>query len=162
MQFRSVAGGSAQLGARCCSPLPRCSAPLAWQLRRLPSREFAINQGWCLAAAIATDLLAWLQIHALDGELAHAEPKRLRHRILHTAARLARGQLRRWLRIPATSPWATPDHRRVQPDRGHRRTRLTWLSHYRTDRRTPGDHARRRDNGPLTMPSRYSTSTYND
>lgn len=76
-------------------------------LRRLPSREFAINQGWCLAAAIATDLLAWLQIHALDGELAHAEPKRLRYRILHTAARLTRGQRRRWLRIPATWPWAT-------------------------------------------------------
>ena len=53
------------------------------------------------------DLLAWLQIHALDGELAHAEPKRLRYRILHTAARLTRGQRRRWLRIPATWPWAT-------------------------------------------------------
>ncbi|WP_433528359.1 IS1380 family transposase [Micromonospora sp. CA-263727] len=76
-------------------------------LRRLPSREFAINQAWCLAAAIAADLLAWLQIHALDGDLARAEPKRLRYRLLHTAARLTHGQRRRWLRIPATWPWAT-------------------------------------------------------
>jgi hypothetical protein len=39
-------------------------------LRPLPSREFAINQAWCLAAAIAADLIAWLQLHALDGDLA--------------------------------------------------------------------------------------------
>lgn len=75
-------------------------------LRRLPSREFAINQAWCTAAAIAADLIAWLQILALDGDLARAEPKRLRYRLLHTAARLTRGQRRRWLRIPATWPWA--------------------------------------------------------
>jgi hypothetical protein len=75
-------------------------------LRRLPSREFAINQAWCTAAAIAADLIAWLQIHALDGDLATAEPKRLRYRLLHTAARLVHGQRRRWLRIPATWPWA--------------------------------------------------------
>jgi hypothetical protein len=31
---------------------------------RLPSREFAINQAWCTAAAIPADLIAWLQIHA--------------------------------------------------------------------------------------------------
>ena len=74
-------------------------------LRRLPSSEFAINQAWCVAAAIAADLLCWLQIHALDGDLATAEPKRLRYRILHTAARMVHGQRRRWLRIPATWPW---------------------------------------------------------
>jgi dihydrofolate reductase len=49
-------------------------------LRRPPSREFAINQAWCTAAAIAADLVAWLQLHALDGDLAAAEPKRLRSR----------------------------------------------------------------------------------
>ena len=76
-------------------------------LGRLPSREFAINQAWCVAAAIAADLIAWLQLLALNGELALAEPKRLRYRILHTAARLTHGQRRRWLRIPATWPWAT-------------------------------------------------------
>jgi len=75
-------------------------------LRRLPSREFAINQAWCVAAAIAADLICWLQLHALDGDLAKAEPKRLRYRLLHTAARLTRGQRHRWLRIPTTWPWA--------------------------------------------------------
>jgi Transposase DDE domain group 1 len=75
-------------------------------LQRLPSREFAINQAWCVAAAIAADLIAWLQLHALDGDLAKAEPKRLRYRILHTAARLTRGQRRRRLRIPSRWPWA--------------------------------------------------------
>jgi hypothetical protein len=75
-------------------------------LRRLPSREFTINTAWCAAAAIAADLLASLQILALHGDLATAEPKRLRYRVLHTAARLTRGQRHRWLRIPATRPWA--------------------------------------------------------
>ena len=31
-------------------------------------------------------LLAWLRLLALDGELARAEPKTLRYKILHTAA----------------------------------------------------------------------------
>ncbi|WP_343898431.1 transposase, partial [Micromonospora gifhornensis] len=75
-------------------------------LGRLPSREFAINQAWCTAAAIAADLIAWLQLIGLDGDLAKAEPKRLRYRFLHTAARLVHGQRRRTLRIPATWPWA--------------------------------------------------------
>jgi hypothetical protein len=56
--------------------------------------------------AIAADLIAWLQLHALDGDLAAAEPKRLRYRLLHAAARLIHGQRRRWLRIPVTWPWA--------------------------------------------------------
>ena len=43
----------------------------------------------------------------LDDDLAKAEPKQLRYRILHTAARLVRGQRHRWLRIPTTWPWAT-------------------------------------------------------
>ncbi|MEN3615938.1 IS1380 family transposase [Plantactinospora sp. ZYX-F-223] len=75
-------------------------------LRRLPSREFTINQAWCVAAAIAADLICWLQLHALDGDLATAEPKRLRYRLLHTAARIVHGQRRRRVRIPATWPWA--------------------------------------------------------
>ncbi|WP_243639531.1 hypothetical protein [Micromonospora sp. MW-13] len=50
--------------------------------------------------------MAWLQLIGLDGDLAKAEPKRLRYRILHTTARLVRGQRRRWLRIPATWTWA--------------------------------------------------------
>jgi len=75
-------------------------------LRRLPSREFAINQAWCASAAIAVDLICWLQLIGLDGDLAAAEPKRLRYRVLHTAARLTRGQRRPWRLIPTTWPRA--------------------------------------------------------
>ncbi|MFG1955744.1 transposase [Micromonospora sp. NPDC048830] len=70
-----------------------------------PSRECAINQAWYAPAAIAVDLIAWLQIGGLGGDLAKAEPKSLRYHILHTAARLVRGQRGRWLRIPVTWPW---------------------------------------------------------
>jgi hypothetical protein len=76
-------------------------------LGRLPSRDFAINQAWCAAATIACDLLTWLQLLTLHGELAHIEPKTLRYRLLHTAARLVRGGRKRTLKIPTTWPWAT-------------------------------------------------------
>ena len=51
-------------------------------------------------------LLARLRLLALDGTLARAEPKTLRYRVLHTAARLVRGGRRRTLKIAATWPWA--------------------------------------------------------
>ncbi|WP_372496671.1 transposase [Kibdelosporangium philippinense] len=76
-------------------------------LGRLPSRDFAINQAWCATATIACDLLAWLQLLTLHGELAHIEPKTLRYRLLHTATRLVHGGRQRTLKIPATWPWAT-------------------------------------------------------
>ncbi|WUG28711.1 hypothetical protein OG912_38520 (plasmid) [Streptomyces sp. NBC_00464] len=40
----------------------------------------------------------------LDGELAAAEPKKLRYRLLHVAARITRGGRRLHLRISATLP----------------------------------------------------------
>ncbi|MGH3548471.1 MAG: transposase [Pseudonocardiaceae bacterium] len=55
---------------------------------------------------LACDLLAWLRLLALTGDLAKAEPKTLRFQLLHTAARLVRGQRRRHLTIPETWPWA--------------------------------------------------------
>ena len=66
----------------------------------------AINQAWCVAATIATDLLCWLRLLCLDGPLADAEPKTLRYRLLHTAARIVRGQRKRKIKIPETWPWA--------------------------------------------------------
>ena len=71
-----------------------------------PSESFAINSAWLAASLIAATLLAWLRHLALDGDLARAEPKTLRYRILHAAARLARGGRRRRLRIAKTWPWA--------------------------------------------------------
>jgi hypothetical protein len=38
--------------------------------------------------------------------LAKAEPKTLRYRLLHTAARLVRGQRERKIKIPESWPWA--------------------------------------------------------
>ena len=55
---------------------------------------------------LAVDLIAWTQHLLLSGDLAKAEPKTLRYRLLHVAARLTRGQRRLWLRIQRTWPWA--------------------------------------------------------
>ena len=51
-------------------------------------------------------LLSWLRHLALDGKLAKAEPKTLRYRLFHAAARLVRGGRRKTLKIAATWPWA--------------------------------------------------------
>jgi hypothetical protein len=74
---------------------------------RFPSRVFAINQAWLELALTGIDLLAWTQHLLLDGELAAAEPKKLRYRLLHVAARLTRSARRTRLRIAETWPWAT-------------------------------------------------------
>lgn len=77
-------------------------------LGHLPSKNWAVNTGWCHAVAIAVDLLAWYKLLGLvSGPLARAEPKTLRFRLLNTAARLTRGQRHRWLRVPRDWPWAT-------------------------------------------------------
>lgn len=75
-------------------------------LANLPSHDFAINNAWLSVQMIASDLLAWLKGLCLDGELAHAEPKRLRYTLLHTAAILTRSARRTTLRVAAGWPWA--------------------------------------------------------
>lgn len=72
---------------------------------RFPSRHFAINSAWLELSLAAIDLLAWMRVLLLDGELAAAEPKKLRYRLLHVAARLTRGGRRLPLRISQTWPW---------------------------------------------------------
>jgi hypothetical protein len=74
---------------------------------RFPSRIFAINQAWLQLALIGIDLLAWTQLLLLHGDLAAAEPKKLRYRLLHVAARLTRSARRTRLRIAEHWPWAT-------------------------------------------------------
>src|SRR5262249_54132897 len=71
-----------------------------------PSTSRAMNKAWQAAALTAATLLAWLRLPALDGAPAKAEPKTLRYRTLHAAARLTRGGRRRRLRIQASWPWA--------------------------------------------------------
>jgi hypothetical protein len=46
---------------------------------------FAINAAWLELALTGIDLLAWTQHLLLDGELATAEPKKLRYRLLHVS-----------------------------------------------------------------------------
>ena len=75
-------------------------------LDHFPSRSFLINQAWLTAVMLAVDLIAWTQHLLLSDDLAKAEPKTLRYRLLHVAARLTRGQRRLWLRIQRSWPWA--------------------------------------------------------
>ena len=75
-------------------------------LANLPSASFAINVAWLNAVLIAGDLLAWAKGLCLDGELAHAEPKRLRYTLLHTAGVVVRSGRRTTLRVAEGWPWA--------------------------------------------------------
>ncbi|MBB4957841.1 IS1380 family transposase [Micromonospora polyrhachis] len=72
---------------------------------RFPSRVFAINQAWLQLALTGIDLLAWTQALLLDGDLATAEPKKLRYRLLHVAGRITRTARRTRLAIAANWPW---------------------------------------------------------
>jgi DDE family transposase len=75
-------------------------------LRNLPFRDFEHNRVWLELARLAHDLIAWTQRLLLTGALAKAEPKRLRYRLLHVAARLAFHARTATLRIQANWPWA--------------------------------------------------------
>jgi hypothetical protein len=76
-------------------------------LANLPSAVFAINTAWLTAALIAHDLLAWTRLIGLAGDLARAEPKRLRYCLLHAAGQIARTGRQTRLRLAAHWPWAT-------------------------------------------------------
>jgi hypothetical protein len=75
-------------------------------MRNLPHHAFEHNQTWLEVSLIAQDLLCWTKLICLDGELATAEPKRLRHRLLHMAGRIVRHGRRTRLRLQADWPWA--------------------------------------------------------
>ncbi len=72
----------------------------------LPFSDFAHNQAWMELSLAAQDLLSWARSLCLEGELALAEPKRLRQRLLHVAGRIARSARRTTLRLPRSWPWA--------------------------------------------------------
>jgi len=77
-------------------------------LGHLPSRHQNINEVWTELALIAADLLALAQSMLLtsEPELHRAEPKTLRYRLLHVAARITRGQRKVFLRLAEHWPWA--------------------------------------------------------
>ncbi|MGW1657754.1 transposase [Streptomyces atratus] len=72
---------------------------------RRASRHFPVDAAWLELSLAAIDLLTWPRVLLLDGELAAAEPKRLRYRLPHVAARITCGGRRLHLRISATWPW---------------------------------------------------------
>jgi len=76
-------------------------------LAKFPFKEFPLNEVWLQIVMLAHDLIVWTQALLLDGELAKAEPKRLRYRLLHVAARLAFSGRRAKLHLQETWPWAT-------------------------------------------------------
>ena len=88
---------------------------------RFPSHGFAMNSAWLAVALIAAALLSWLRLIALDGDLAKAEPKNLRYRILHAAAKL----------VPRWPPSAAenPCHLALADDMATAWARITALPH---------------------------------
>lgn len=75
-------------------------------LSHLPSHSFAINQAWLAVVLMAGDLLAWMKGLCLEGDLAHAGPKRLRYTLLHAAGMVVRSARRTTLRLAEGWPWA--------------------------------------------------------
>ena len=75
-------------------------------LSNLPFDLLRRNAVWLELVLAAQDLLCWAQALLLDGELAVAEPKTLRYRLWHVAARIVRHARRRILRLQRTWPWA--------------------------------------------------------
>ncbi len=61
---------------------------------------YSCASGWVMDAGDGLGLVGDL------GGLVDAEPKTLRYRLLHTAARITRGQRHHWLNIPPDWPWA--------------------------------------------------------
>jgi hypothetical protein len=76
----------------------------ALTLLRLPSFKFALNQAWCTLLALAMDLLSWLQLLALDGHLARAEPATIRTGLLDVPAKLTEHARRHELKLDPAWP----------------------------------------------------------
>ena len=75
-------------------------------MRRMPFAAFAHNQARLEVSLLAQALLRWGALLCLEGELALAEPKRVRQRLLHVAGRLVRSGRRVTRRLPRSWPWA--------------------------------------------------------
>jgi hypothetical protein len=74
-------------------------------LERMPFTGFDANAAWMEMVLAAADLLVWCQHLLLHGDLAVAEPRTLRYRLLHVAGRLVRSARQVWLRLPGHWPW---------------------------------------------------------
>jgi len=91
-----------RLRARCEDRI-RCAKDTG--LRNFPLQGYAQNQIWAEITAMASELLAWMAMLALDAKTRRWEPKRLRLRLFSPAGRLVRGGRRLRLRLAARWPW---------------------------------------------------------
>ena len=103
-------GTASAPGSRTASAPPKPPAS-----RNLPFDRWRRNQVWLELVLAAQDLTVWTQALLLDGDLALAEPKTLRYRLLHTAARIVRHARRVILRLQRSWPWATELAQGVRP-----------------------------------------------
>jgi hypothetical protein len=74
-------------------------------LRSFPFRQFAANQVWLELLLAAQDLLTFFQRLCLQGEARSWEPKKLRYRLLHVAARVVHSGRRVIVRLQRSWPW---------------------------------------------------------
>jgi hypothetical protein len=84
----------------------RIRAAKATGLANLPFDRWRRNAVWLELVLMAQDLTVWAQGLPLDGDLAVAEPKTLRYRLWHVAARIVRHARRTILRLQRSWPWA--------------------------------------------------------
>ncbi len=83
----------------------RIRAARATGLRNLPLHDTAQNQIWLEIVQPDLDLLAWMPMLALTGEIRRWEPRRLRFRLLSAAAQIVTTARRRHLRFARHWPW---------------------------------------------------------
>jgi len=84
----------------------RIRAAKATGLAKLPFDRWRRNSVWLELVLAAQELTCWTQALLLDGDLALAEPKTLRYRLLHTAGRIVHHARRVILRLQRNWPWA--------------------------------------------------------
>jgi Transposase DDE domain group 1 len=75
-------------------------------LRNLPLHDTGQNQIWLEIVSLALDLLAWMPMLALTGDIRRWEPKKLRLRLFSAAGQLVNTGRRHWLRFTARWPWS--------------------------------------------------------
>jgi hypothetical protein len=85
----------------------RIRSAKATGLRNLPFDRWRRNAVWLELVLMACDLTCWAQTLLLSGELRVAEPKTLRYRLWHVAARVVRHARRVIVRLQRTWPWVT-------------------------------------------------------
>ncbi|MFF3460687.1 transposase [Streptomyces sp. NPDC002730] len=62
-------------------------------------RRFDVHAAWLELSLAAINLLTWTRVLLLDDELTADEPKKLRYRLLHVAARITHGGRRLHARL---------------------------------------------------------------